>query len=171
MHRLALAARQVVFYVLWNCLAWDGFVENNGGISSNFAHSSLGTSMSTSAKPNYPPPFKLRWTFQRSMAFAANAQWPPCRRVSCSTLCLGTMRWRRSPELFDIVASLNLHEQILGFHASCFLQKTRLGPPTSSTFSISLASFTGVWNSRAFLLFSVPRKIYFIETPASKPHI
>ena len=116
-------------------------------------------------------PSELRWTFQRSMAFSANAQWPPCRRVSCSTLCLGTMRWRRSPELFDIVASLNLHEQILGLYASCFLQKTRLGPPTSSTFSISLASITGVWNSRASLLFSVPRKIYFIETPASKPRI
>ena len=35
MHRLALAARQVVFYVLWNRLAWGGFVENNGVISSN----------------------------------------------------------------------------------------------------------------------------------------
>ena len=121
------------------------------------------------AKLCLPP--ELRRTFQRSMAFAANAQRPPCRRVSRPTLCLGTMRWRRSPELFDIVASLNLHEQILGLHASCFLQKTRLGPPTSSTFSISLASFTGVWNSRASLLFSVPRKIYFIETPASKPRI
>ena len=63
MHRFALAARQVVFYVLWNCLAWDGFVENNGGISSNFAHSSLGTSMSTSAKPNYPSPFRTLMNF------------------------------------------------------------------------------------------------------------
>ena len=116
-------------------------------------------------------PPELRWTFQRSMAFAANAQRPPCRRVSRPTLCLGTMRWRRSPELFDIVASLNLYDQILGLYASSFLQKTKLGPPTSSTFSISLASFPGVCNSRASLLFSVPRKIYFIETPASKPRI
>ena len=116
-------------------------------------------------------PSELRWTFQRSMAFAANAQRPPCRRVSRPTLCLGTMRWRRSPELFDIVASLNLYDQILGLYASSFLQKTKLGPPTSSTFSISLASFPGVCNSRASLLFSVPRKIYFIETPASKPRI
>ena len=63
MHRLALAARQVVFYVLWNRLAWDGFVENNGGISSNFAHSSLGTSMSTSEKPNYLSPFRTSMNF------------------------------------------------------------------------------------------------------------
>ena len=54
------------------------------------------------------PAAEICKTFRRFLAFAANAQLPPCHRACRPTLCLGTARWRRSQELFDTASSLGI---------------------------------------------------------------
>ena len=53
-------------------------------------------------------PAELGRTIWYFLTFAANAQWPPCHRASCPTLCLDTMHWHRSPKLFDTPPHLGI---------------------------------------------------------------
>ena len=80
---------------------------------------------------------KICKPFRHPLAFVANAQLPPCHKACHPTLCLGTMHLRcRTKPFWHTFASWNLCEWISVWPTSCFRQKTRLGPMTTTHFSI-----------------------------------
>ena len=67
------------------------------------------------------PAAEIWETFRHSLAFAANAQQPPCCKACCPTLCLGTVRWRWrcSPELLDTSSQLRICANRFSFCPLC----------------------------------------------------
>ena len=125
--------------------------------------------MSTSAEPNHtfryslllnPPSFG--WIF-----VVSHLSWPTrhffqnSTPVQCVNVMTNNLLTRTR------VVLLLWGGAVVVFPTSCFLVKTRLGPPTTAPFCISYASFSGAYSSDRFLSWSIPRRRYCKDTPRS----